>query len=110
MLNTNSSADTYSEGLALRLMEMLEKPEQQLDPSLMLCCYLDSRFWQATMGALAASETSTKDFFVSRLKRIAAALSLRSWRDAELILLRFFWIPSLFSDAASVLFVDILRP
>jgi hypothetical protein len=108
VLQTRSEDTIDTHGLALLLMDILEKPEQQLCPSLVLCSYLDSRLWQATMGALAASDAAIKTFFVSRLERIAAALALRTWRDAEMILLRFFWIPSVLSGRGSELFSEIL--
>lgn len=84
-------------GSAIELMEVLQQPEQQLPSSLALCATVESRFWYTTMGAIAASDADVKSFYTSRLKRIAVALALRSWREAESTLETFFWIPSIVS-------------
>ncbi|KIW13321.1 hypothetical protein PV08_08509 [Exophiala spinifera] len=89
---------TDLKSLAVQLMEVLQKPKQQLPSSLVLCATVESNFWYTTMGAIAASDSDVKSFYRSRLKRIADALALASWTDAERTLETFFWIPSIFSS------------
>ncbi|KAJ9644238.1 hypothetical protein H2204_001589 [Knufia peltigerae] len=81
----------------VQLMEVLQKPEQQVPSSLALCATLETRFWYTIMGAIAASESGIKSFYTSRLKRISIALAFKSWRDVESTLGTFFWVPSIFS-------------
>lgn len=104
---TNTEGDFGN--TAVQLMEILQKPEQQLcTSSLTLCSSLESIFWQTMMGAIAAPDARTKSFYTSSLGRITIALALTSWHDAEVILQRYFWIPSLFSDPCYQILSEIL--
>jgi len=93
---------------AVQLMEILQKPEQQLCSSLALCSSLESVFWQTMMGAIAAPDARTRSFYMSRLGRITIALALTSWHDALVILQRFFWVPSIFSTSGYQILSEIL--
>lgn len=105
-----AEAEEDFDNTAVRLMAVLQKPEQQLPCSLLaLCGYLESRFWQAMMGAIAAPNARTTSFYKSRLRRITIALALTSWHDASLILQRFFWIPSIFSGPCHQMLSEILE-
>lgn len=97
MLRHTTNTEEYLGNTAIQLMEAWPKPEPQLCSSLALCSSLESIFWQATMGAIAAPDARTKSFYMSRLGRITTALALGPWHDAEMILQRFLWIPSIFS-------------
>lgn len=104
---TTNTKDDF-EITAVQLMEVLQKPEQQLCSSLALCSSLESVFWQTMMGAIAALDARTKSFYTSRLGRITIALALTSWHDASVILQRFFWIPSIFSAPSYQILSEIL--
>lgn len=108
VLRCTESADENPGYTAVQLMEVFQKPEQQLPSSLALCSSLESVFWQTTMGAMAAPDVETKSFFMSRLGRITTAMALTSWHDASVILQRFFWIPSIFSGPCSQILSEIL--
>jgi len=98
VLRSTTTTEEDCENTAFQLMEVLQKREQQLCTSLALCASLEVVFWQSMMGAIAARiNAQTKSFYISRLRRITDALALTSWHDAELILRRFFWVPSIFS-------------
>lgn len=84
--------------MAVQLKQTFQRPELRLPSSLGLCSSLESLFWQTMIGAVAAPDDQTRLFFTSRLDKIAVALALTSWNDASVILQRFFWIPSIFSD------------
>ena len=94
---------------AFQLMRVMQQPEQQLCSSLALCSSLESEFWQAMMGAIAASDVPTKNFFTSRLERIIVALALSSWGEAEIILQRFLWVPSIFSVPCGRVLSEVLE-
>jgi hypothetical protein len=104
---TNSGEDFGNS--AVQLMEVLQKPGQQLHSSLALCSVLETTFWQAMMGAIAAPDAQTKLFYTSRLRRITIALALTTWHDASVILQRFFWIPSIFSPPGYQILSEILH-
>ena len=94
---------------AVQLMEVFQRPEQQLPSSLALCSSLQSLFWQTMMGAIAAPDDRTRLFFRSRMDRITAAMGLTSWHNASVTLLRFFWIPSIFSDPGYHIFSAVMQ-
>lgn len=105
---TNTNPDPSN--TPVQLMEILQKPEQQLCSSLALCSSLEFVFWQTMMGAIAAPDAQTEPFYMSRLRRITIALALTSWHDALVILRRFFWIPSIFSAPGYRIMSEILSP
>lgn len=94
---------------AVQLMEVFQRPEQQLPSSLALCSSLESLLWQTMMGAIAAPDDRTKRFFMSRMDRVTAAMGLTSWHDALVSLQRFFWIPSIFSDPGYRIFSKLMQ-
>ena len=108
VLRCTTNTEEDFENTAVQLMEVLQKPEQQLCSSLALCSSLESRFWQTMMGAIAAPDARTKSFYTSRLGRISIALALTSWHDASVILQRFFWMPSIFSAPCYQIMSEIL--
>ena len=108
VLRCTTNTEENFENTAVQLMEVLQKPEQQLPSSLALCSSLQSVFWQTMMGAIAAPDARTRSFYTSRLGRITIALALTSWHDASVILQRFFWIPSIFSAPAYQILSEIL--
>ena len=108
VLRCTTNTEEDFENMAVQLMEVLQKPEQQLSSSLALCSSLELVFWQTMMGAIAAPDTQTKSFYTSRLERITIALALTSWHDASVILQRFFWIPSIFSAPCYQILSEIL--
>lgn len=95
--------------MAVQLMEVFQRPEQQLPSSLALCSSLESLFWQTMMGAIAAPDDRTRGFFRSRMDRITAAMGLISWHDALVTLRRFFWIPSIFTDPGHHIFAEVMQ-
>ena len=94
---------------AVQLLDILQNHQQQTCSSLALCSFLESRFWQTMMGAIAAPDSRTRSFCTSRLGPITAALALTTWRDAEAILRRFFWIPVIFSPPGYEILSEVLR-
>lgn len=94
---------------AVQLMEVFQRPEQQLPSSLALCSSLESMFWQTMIGVISAPDDRTKSFLMSRLKRVAIVLAIKSWQDAAVSLQRFFWIPSIFSGPGYHILSEILR-
>lgn len=94
---------------AIELMRVLQKPEQQLCSSLALCSSLESTFWQAMMGAIAAPDITTRCFYTSRLERITVALALTSWQDGLAILQRIFWTPSIFAAPCCAILSEVLH-
>ncbi|KAK2767464.1 hypothetical protein FQN54_003620 [Arachnomyces sp. PD_36] len=109
VLRCTTNTDSDLENTSVQLMEVLQKPEQQLCSALALCSSLELVFWQSTMGAIAASNAQTKSFYIWRLERITAALALKSWHDSLTILQRFFWIPSIFSGPCYQILSKVLR-
>lgn len=93
----DNEGEVNDSGTAIQLMEVLQRPEQQLCSSLGLCASLESVFWQNMMGAMVACDCETRSFYISRLSLITDALELRSWHEATIILQRFFWVPTIFS-------------
>ena len=108
VLRCTTEQEENSKHTAVQLMECLEQPEQQLCPSLALCSSLESVFWQTMMGAIAAADAHVKSFYISRVKRISITLALTSWDDALVILQKFFWIPSIFSEPCYQVLSEIL--
>lgn len=107
--STTDTKEANLENTAVRMMTILQQPDQQLcSSSLALCSYLESRFWQTVMGAIAAPDARTASFYKSRLRRITTALALTSWHDALLNLQRFFWIPTTFSGPCQRILSEIL--
>lgn len=106
--STTNTKESNLENTAVRLMTVLQQPDQELCSSLALCSYLESRFWQTMMGAIAAPDARTASFYKSRLRRITTALALASWHDALLNLQRFFWIPTIFSGPCQRILSEIL--
>lgn len=94
---------------AVQLMEIFQRPEQQLPSSLALCSSLESLLWQTMMGAIAAPDDRTKRFFMSRMDRVTAAMGLTSWHDALVSLQRFFWIKSIFYEPAHRIFSELMQ-
>lgn len=97
VLRSTTNTEEDFGNTAVQLMEVLQKPEEQLSSSLALCSSLHSSFWQTMMGAIAAPDARTKFFYTSRLGRIITALALTSWQDALVVLRRIFWIPWIFA-------------
>lgn len=97
VLHFNTDTEDGPGNTAVHLMEVLQRPEQQLPSSLTLCSSLETQFWQTMMGVIAAPDDRSKSFFTLRLRKISVALALTSWRDASVILQRYFWVPSIFS-------------
>lgn len=110
VLRYTTNPEEDSESTAVQLMEIFQRPDQQLPSSLALCSSLESVFWQTMMGAIAAPDARTKSFFNSRLEKITAAMALTSWHDASTILERFFWIPFIFSAPGCQILSGMLHP
>lgn len=110
VLRSTTNAECHFENAAVQLVGGFQECEQQLcASSLGLCSSSESVFWQTMMGAIAAPNPQTKSFYTSRLQRITIALALTSWRDALLILQRYFWIPSIFSAPGRQILSEILH-
>lgn len=109
MLRRTTYTEDGPENTAIQLMEVFQRPEQQLPSSLALCSSLESQFWQTMMGIIAAPDDRTKSFFMLRLDRITVALALTSWHDALAILQRYFWIPAIFSGPGYHIFSEVLH-
>lgn len=109
VLRYTTDTEEGPEDTAVQLMEVFQRPEQQLPSSLAMCSSLESQFWQTMMGMIAAPDDRTKSFFTLRLNRITVALALTSWHDALVILQRYFWVPSIFSGPGYHIFSEVLR-
>ncbi|KAI7779304.1 hypothetical protein LA080_000975 [Diaporthe eres] len=109
MLQCTKDTEDGPANTAIQLMEVFQRPEQQLPSSLALCSSLESQFWQTMMGIIAAPDDRTKSFFTLRLNRIIVALALTSWHDASVILQRYFWVPSIFSGPGYHIFSEVLH-
>ena len=108
VLSRTTSTEDRCGDTVVKLMAVLQEPEDALCSSMALCASLESVFWQTVMGAVAAPDARTKSFYTLRLERITTALALKSWHDASLILQRFLWIPSIFSAPCYQILSEIL--
>lgn len=97
LLRSASDSESDPGDTALQLMEILHMPNQPPCSSLALCSSSESTFYQTMIGAIAASDAQTRSWYTSLLGRISSALAVTSWHDAEGILQKFLWIPSIFS-------------
>lgn len=109
VMHCTTDTDEGPGNTAVQLMEVFKRPELRLPSSLALCSSLESLFWQAMMGVIAAPDGQPKTFFTSRLDRITVAMALTSWHDASIILQRYLWIPSIFSGPGYRILSEVLR-
>lgn len=92
------------EELAARTKEYLESIIE-----VRFCNAVDLIFWTLSIGGIAASKPSTRQWFLLNLKKILPALHLRSLNEAKKVLERFFWIDHVLSDQFSDFWNELQR-
>lgn len=77
--------------LAVTLMKALISPKIRFRSS------IDMIFWQYTIGAIAATGTPARQYFMYYLRELVPKLNLNSWDDSKKILKMFFWLDDVLS-------------
>lgn len=89
----SQASSSVLEELAARTKEYLESVIE-----VRFCNAVNLIFWILSIGGIAASKPSTRQWFLITLKKILPALHLRSLDEAKKVLERFFWIDRVLSN------------
>ncbi|KPI34551.1 uncharacterized protein AB675_7403 [Cyphellophora attinorum] len=108
MLPTDPAADDSTVTAVSQLLDAVQAYEVDCPfAGLILCSSLGLRLWQSIMGAISASEPTTKQTFVRRLGPICDAMGIQSWEDATSVLQKLFWVPSILDAAGHRVYLEV---
>jgi hypothetical protein len=99
-----------TQGVLVRLAMMLR---QVLEQSTMLCVWEMHHHllvWMLTLGAIGASFTPDRAWYVDQLTREVAMLGIQSWSTLESMCLRFLWWTPVCSEPGEVLWTEMFPP